>query len=686
MGAAARARRAAAAAGALLAALYAATAAPDLTFWDAGEFVAAFATLGIPHPPGTPLFVLAGRAWTLALGAAGVGVPLAAALLSAACTAAAGALTAWLITRWSGSAVAGVAAALFAGGMSTAWASATEAEVYAPSLLLSLFAVAAGDGAGRAPRAARGLALTAYALSLSVALHLSALVAAPVAALLAGTDARGRWRVDGLVLVGAVTVACAGAGSGRPWLAALGVAVVAAWAVARWRAPSAHPRTALAMLGVTAIGLSAVLALWVRARHDPWLNQADPSTWSRLADVVARRQYAPAPPWPRQAPWWIQLGNLFEWADWQVAFGISPVAPPSVARTSMTVAAAVLGLVGSRWHRRRDRRSWRAWALLLACGTVGVAAYLNLRPGPTYGDGVLPAGAPHEARERDYFFVLGWWAWGAWVGVGCAVTARRSVAALRAAPRRAWPSAALLLAAVPVALNWRVRNRRDVASGEVAGAFGRAVLGASPPRAVLLVAADNDTYPLWAVQAAEGRREDVTPVTVSLLGAAWYRAELARRHGLLPAALVDRWSGEASTVAAVAAAAERAGRPVVATIGAVPATGALARGWAHAGLLAVRTPSAPGAAWVAAPTALAGILGHAAVDTAGARAAAAVVARTTAPSSLRVDRALDGVDRWARRQLACPAALLAALDAELDAERTGPPTGAVRLETPCRPR
>src|SRR5688572_9864967 len=45
--------------------LYLITLAPETAMWDTSEYIAAAYTLGIPHPPGNPFFVLIGRVFTL---------------------------------------------------------------------------------------------------------------------------------------------------------------------------------------------------------------------------------------------------------------------------------------------------------------------------------------------------------------------------------------------------------------------------------------------------------------------------------------------------------------------------------------------------------------------------------------------------------------------------------------------
>jgi hypothetical protein len=459
-----------------------------------------------------------------------------------------------------------LAAALCAGTMATAWANATETEVYAVALLhvavLLACAARAGESDGRAGQS--WLLCTAYVIALAPAVHLSALVGAPAAIVLASRRPDGRWRIrHALVLSGSLLVA-AGVGRVSPWLVAAGVALSLAPLLSFATLPGLGAfgppriRPLAALLALLALAATALFIMLVRARHDPALNQGNPSTLWALADVVARRQYDLAPPFPRQAPVWWQLANVAQYADWQVALGWGRGIFTTPARVLATVAFAALAAVGGRALRRDARRLADALLVLLVCGTLGVAAYLNLKAGASLGWGVLPDAAPHEARERDYFFVTGFWAWGCLAGYG-------AFAIVRA---RRWPAAAsLAVVLVTLVGNWRVADRSREPRASAAALVAHALLAGAPPHAVLFTAGDNDSYPLWFAQQVEGQRPDVTLVTVSLLPAAWYQAELTRRTGLrwadepVPAA---RWQHE-QLAARLAAAARRAGRPVTAT-------------------------------------------------------------------------------------------------------------------------
>src|SRR6478735_4274146 len=44
-------------------ALYIVTLAPTTAFWDTSEYIAAAKVLGIPHPPGNPLFTVVAHVW-----------------------------------------------------------------------------------------------------------------------------------------------------------------------------------------------------------------------------------------------------------------------------------------------------------------------------------------------------------------------------------------------------------------------------------------------------------------------------------------------------------------------------------------------------------------------------------------------------------------------------------------------
>jgi uncharacterized membrane protein YeaQ/YmgE (transglycosylase-associated protein family) len=494
--------------------VYIATLAPSVTLWDSGEFLAAIHSLGIPHPPGTPLYILIANVWAM-LWAPLVGFAYSVNMLSAVCTAIAFAVLANLFSRWTNDRLAAYAGAVCAGTMSTVWLNANETEVYAVALLGACVLLWIGDRAGETGER-RWLLLGAYVTGLVWALHLTALVALPAGLYLAIANR-----------------------SFRGFL-----------------------RKTPAMIAMVAVGGSAVLFMLVRAAHDPSVNQGNPSTFAAFADVLLRRQYAVAPLWPRQAPLVVQLGNLIEYWDWQVALGLAPAPPPSPARTSMTLIYTALGVVGLLNHRKTDRRSWRAMLIVFATATIGVIAYLNLKAGPSYGAGFLPANAPHEARERDYFFVLAFACWGLWAGYG-------AVTMLRGASRARLPALGVLAGFLPLMLNWNAVSRRGEPVGSEARIAATRILTSASRDGIVLARGDNEAYPVWYLQEVERLRPDVTVVVVPLLPAKWYRAELERRYALLPHEVVMRWMGAGRTVAAICVRAADQGR-LVANAGAGP--------------------------------------------------------------------------------------------------------------------
>lgn len=602
---------------ALLLAVYLLTLAPDVTFWDAGEFIAAAHSLGIPHPPGTPLFILIANVWGKLFGF----LPFAFATnaMCAVATAVAAFVTARMVRDATGSDVMAFASAVVAGGMSTAWLNATETEAYSVALLLAMLMLWAASLAGRAEterESRRYLWLTGYLMMLAVPLHLIALVIAPVAIVMATYGAVPRWR-QGALLAGVFLMAM-GVGRMSLWMVTAGAVVALA----------ARPRDGAAMLFVAAIAASAIAFMYVRARLDPAINQGDPGTWTGLVDMVARRQYDVSPLWPRKAPIWVQFGNLLQYADWQAALSFGPTVLPSIARTVFTILFLALGFQGAREHWERDRRTFVAVATLLACGSLGVLVYLNLSAGPSIGYGVLPANTIREARERDYFYLFAFWAWGTWAGIG-------AVHVMQRLAKPAWTGA--LLACLPLVTNWRAVTRRAEPESRLPLTFASELLESTPPNGVLFVVGDNDSYPLWYVQQVKQRRRDVTVVTMPLLPTDWYRRQLSARFGLINPVDVPRYDGRYETANRIAAAARARGRPIAAAMTVSrQERERLGDRWTMSGVVYVE--------------------GHATIDTVATARSADRVSRVLGTRATR--EAIDPVNAYFRRVLDCPRQLM----------------------------
>jgi len=540
---------------------YVLTLAPTVTFWDAGEFIAAARILGIPHPPGTPLYTMLAHVWGLLVPFGEYAWRL---NLMSACFSAAGAacwflfaheaLGVWVRDLAPGQArllrLGGAAAAAIVAAFSfTQWQNSNETEVYAVAgfSVAAIAWLAMRWRAQRAtPRAGRHLLLAVYLGGLSMGNHLLALLAGPaLVAFLAAellrhpsadpATARREW--GELAVVAGIWALLIGLGLGNTGLVLLGTACFVG--AAAYAVPGGAGRFALLTALLAAVGVTTYLFLYIRAGQGPIINEADPSTFDRLLAVIRREQYGvrtplddptelhgPNNPGRSVTLIGLQLLNYLQYFDWQwarVLPGGGEGAGGIPLRPLVTLWFVLLGWRGALLHRRVDPAGWWLVLTLFLVTGLGLVAYMNFKPGFTLGYDRYPDPEDHEVRERDYFFIVSFVTWGFWAGLGLAALARQAMAR---AGRTVAAAAVLLIALAPVLLNAREASRRHTPAATLARDFAYNLLNSVPPYGVVFTYGDNDTFPLWWAQEVEGIRRDVTVVCLALADTPWYMRQL----------------------------------------------------------------------------------------------------------------------------------------------------------------
>ncbi|MBN4076593.1 DUF2723 domain-containing protein, partial [Gemmatimonas aurantiaca] len=179
--------------------VYMMTVAPTFSFWDCGEFVACSYTLGIAHPPGSPLFLLIGRLFSVLPVGDDIGwrINLISVFTSAGCATLGYLILQRIISRWFvvGSDMANdlaskisvyggaVIGGLLLGFGRTFWASAVEAEVYGLAMLMTLIVFwlcLLSYDAQSTKRRGAFLILAVYIMTLGLGVHMTVFLVAPV--------------------------------------------------------------------------------------------------------------------------------------------------------------------------------------------------------------------------------------------------------------------------------------------------------------------------------------------------------------------------------------------------------------------------------------------------------------------------------------------------------------------------
>ncbi len=501
--------------------LYLLTLAPSVAMWDTGEYMAAAKVLGIPHPPGNPFFMLLGHAF------ASLPIPVSyaakiniLAALASACSAGFWFLITerivarWTVELWQRLVVAGLATLIGATAFTVWNQSVVNEKVYTVSLLfftivswLMIQWIEEPDS----PRADRILILVAFLLGLGYSNHPAGFLPLPAAAV---AVVMVRWRT-----------------------------------LVRWK-------LVLAALGALIIGLTPFIYEPVRAAYFPGINEGAPTacntkleasctftelTKDRLMANINREQYGKK--LERGAPYSAQVGMWWFYFKWQWLRD----SHETMQGLQFVVAFLflALGLLGGYVHWQRDRKTFWYFGPLMFTMTLALIYYLNFKYG--WSQDPLVRDVAREVRDRDYFYIWSFSAWGVWASIGLSflweqlahvIGGEDKGEELAAARKRSgvanWPSRRgfmlaspiLLIALIPLVANWRFASR---AGHHFTQEWARDYLNSLEPYAIVITNGDNDTFPLWYAQEVEGVRRDVTVAVTTYLDTDWFVRQMIRR-------------------------------------------------------------------------------------------------------------------------------------------------------------
>jgi hypothetical protein len=290
-------------------AIYWSTMCPTVYWYDSAEFAAAAHTLGIPHPPGYPLYTLVGHLFSYLPGDPAWRINF----FSAVSAAIAVGLSYYVVRKLGARGSGAVVSAAFVATGPIFWFNALIAEVYAPALatlmgvLLLLF---------------RGLERD-----------------------------DGRWTIGAAFLAGlglGFHMGIATCGLGLVVLV-LGLGVGDRLRGGLWSRRDLRRRIRVAVGAAAAAGAGSCIFLWlpIRASMSPKLNFGNPATWERFS-------------------WSITGGNYKGWFGDSYELGARATWLADLFVAQLSVVGLVLAVVGFAWLARKRPLLALAWGLAIA--------------------------------------------------------------------------------------------------------------------------------------------------------------------------------------------------------------------------------------------------------------------------------------------------------------------------------
>ncbi len=546
--------------------------AKSVSFWDCGEFTACSYTLSVPHPPGSPLYLLVARVFSLLPISSDIAlrVTLMSAILSALCIFFLYLSIVMIIRHWRGpeqsvgdqiivygSGIIGSLALCFSYSM---WFNAVESEVYCVSQFFThivVWLILVWSNRADKPGNERILILIAYILGLATGVHLLNVLTIPALALIIYFRKREfAWKSFIWMSVAAgisfiaiypgvvkwLPAAAAKFGFWAPVLIVAFLGLLLIWAV---RARTHIPALALASMLLIIVGYSTYVMIYIRSNMDPPIDENDPETPAAFLSYLNREQYGEHsiidrawnndPNYSSKADfiWRYQINKMYNrYLLWQ--FVGREGAPErefqdaGVQNSYIFALPFLLGLLGIGYLFYRDKRMGFAIFVLFFMTGYAIILYVN-QDDP-------------QPRERDYSYVGSFYVFAIWIGIG-ATALFDAIASFFKRPQARNVAltgmGVFLFAFTPLIMLVRNYPMQDRTGNYVAWDYSYNMLQSCEQNGIILTNGDNDTFPLWYIQEVEKVRKDVRVVNLSLLNTGWYIKQLRDREPKVPISFSD---------------------------------------------------------------------------------------------------------------------------------------------------
>ena len=575
--------------------VYLKTMSATVVFWDVGEFIAASVLLQVPHPPGSPLFILIGRIASQLPYFADIAarVHTVSLLGSAIAIMFVYLVAVKLISRFRGSPTTILDKLIVYGSSAigaftlafstTYWNNAIEAEVYGMSMLFVTVIVWLAMRwweVSEEPHNEKYILLIAYLIGLSVGVHLlSVLVIFPVLMIVYfrryefTRNSFIKFGIIGLIIffiiypgvVQFLPSMLDGEFKGiksefLPFIPPLAL-IAAAYGVYKAKRTK-HKMLQIACLSFVLIvlGYTTYTIVIMRANVDNMpMNENAPHDLAGLTSYLGREQYGDTPllkgesydsdqqtyvekyfprRWSREAMHEATRANYTSDSDFLWRYQID----------HMFIRYVLWNFIGAEGDWQDAGVSWKStWGIPFLISLLGVYYHFKKewKIGLTFMSMFIIMGIildlyqnqqDPQPRERDYFYVGAYFVMALWIAIGIVGLIDLLREKLKnAATFTAATSGILLLSAVAIPINlMRINWHEHDRSGQyIAWDYSYNLLQSCEPNAILFTNGDNDTFPLWYLQDVEGVRRDIRIVNLSLVNTSWYISQLKNQmpHG-----------------------------------------------------------------------------------------------------------------------------------------------------------